>query len=845
MDIFSVNRDELSNVMRQYYDLKMEHKDVFVFFQLGDFYEMFFNDAIEVANLLELTLTSKSAGLKEKIPMCGVPLRSVDEYVRQLVRLEKKVALVDQEEVASDHKGLVGRKLRKIITPGTFQDLNNKDNNFLVSLEQTEEVRLSYLDVATGEGYNVSFLNLSQAVEYILKMNVKELIINTELDENIVEELKYHSVFVNQIHELFELEIKASFNPKYQLVNQIMYSYLKQNNQAVTHITSFDEIIVEDFMQLSINSQKQLELIETLKDQQYQGSLFSFLNKTKTAMGRRELKKIIISPLINQLEIDKRHNLVESLMRNPLVLNDLETFLGQIYDFERIIGRINDQVVNPKELEQLKKSLTVLPSLRSLLAQIEIPEVEKLLENYDDLTDVLGQLVATLTDEPPFTIKEGGIIAQGFNEEVDRLREISTNSSKWLIDFEIRMREETGIKNLKVKYNRIFGYFIEVTNSFISMVPDAFVRKQTMSNCERYITEELKEAENDILNAVDRLNNLEYAIYIELRTALLNYIPRLKKVAKIIAQIDVFSSFAKVALENRLSRPIFDESSEIKITELRHPIVEKTVNNYIVNDLEMTEAIDVLLITGPNMSGKSTYMRSVAINVIMAQIGCFVAAKEMKISVFDKIFTRIGASDDLSQGQSTFMVEMAETSQAIKGATAKSLILFDELGRGTSTYDGLALAKAIIEYIIDNIQAKTLFSTHYHELTQMESQVSKIKNVHVKAKEEDGGLTFFHKVLPGAVQKSYGIEVANLAKLPNEIIIKARHYMNQLEMEKANMQMTLGEVDIKAFDEITKLTDENQKLTEFVNKIKSVDINSLTPIEAINLLVKLKEEDVK
>lgn len=842
MEIKSIDPNQLSASMRQYYDIKMENFDCIIFFQLGDFYELFFDDAIEISNLLELTLTGKKAGLEERIPMAGIPIKALDEYLKVLMKYNKKVAIVDQDDTITPGSKLVTRRLKTIITPGTYHDSSTRDNVFIGCLVNEITPKLSYVDIATAECFNCELLNIDEAINEVIRLGIKELVIDFELNEDYVDMLGYYGVTVTSHRYRQELLATNGIiqNQKMANVNNLLIDFLDANHIRYDHLVNFILIESNDYMRLTLASQKQLELTETMKSSEYVGSLFWYLNDTKTAMGRRLLKQWITRPLVNVVEISKRHDFIEQMIGNPMVTENVRDILSEIYDFERIIGRINDNVIAPKEMYQLLKSIRRLEELKLVLNQYNDDQFTNFSSDIDPLVDIFQMLDEAIDENNQMSATNGDIIKPGFNSEVDRLRAVKGNSTKWLANFELEEREKTGIKNLKVKYNKVFGYFIEVSNGNKDLVPEHYVRKQTMTNAERFITNELKEAENEILNAAELITNLEYNLYVEIRMKLKLELSRLKSVAIKISTLDVLGAFASVALKNNLVKPEFTTNNEIEIIEGRHPIVEQMCDNYIVNDCVMDETNNTLLITGPNMAGKSTYMRQVVLIAIMAQIGSYVPATKAKLKVFDQIFTRIGASDDLAQGQSTFMVEMSETSYALKHATNDSLIIFDELGRGTSTYDGIALAHAIIEYLETNLDVKTLFSTHYHELTNLESEITSVKNVHVKAEEEsDNGLTFYHKVIPGAVQKSYGIEVAALAKLPVDVIYRSKQIMASLESTN-NTDVTKVEYNID-----TEMLETNKRLEQKMNKLEqllAVDVNTMTPIEAMMHLAQVKKE---
>ncbi len=856
MKIIEVNRDELTSGMRQYYDIKIDHLDKIVLFQLGDFYELFFEDAVEIANLLELTLTKKSAGLKEKVPMAGVPLSALDATVKRLMDFNRTVAIVKQDELNSVGKKLVHRNLERIVTPGTYYDATSNDNNFTVAISQKSQITVAYGDLATGEMFACNFINRDEAFNYIITLGIKEIIDPEKIFVSYQEVAENLELTVNNTYEFTNI----CETEEEQAVSYLT-EYLKfVTRDKIEHLQPVQFIDMNNYMQMSLQTQKQLELLVTLKENEASGTLYWFLNKTSTAMGRRALKRMVIQPLLNQIEINRRHNIVELMLKQSYITETTREILKQIYDFERLIGRLSDEQINPKELNQLKSSIGKIPELKANLSQFAHPILEEFADEIDNLDDVYKIIDKKLMEDAPMQIKDGNIIKSGFDKEVDRLRDIRSNSNKWLANFEIEEREKTGIKNLKVKYNKIFGYFIEVTNSFLNLVPEDYVRKQTMANCERYITEELKVAENDILNAAERLNILEMQLYTELRQELKTYITRLQSVAHKISYIDVMCAFATVSNENNLVRPEYNQDNKVELIESWHPIVKKLTKNFINNDVNFKHNEDIILITGPNMSGKSTYMRQFVLTVIMGQIGCFVPAKQANLKIFDRIFTRIGASDDLASGKSTFMVEMAETAEALNRATENSILIFDELGRGTSTYDGVALASAILEFIHENLNVKTMFSTHYHELVDLAGQFPKIKNVHVKAKKEDGKLKFYHKVLPGGVEKSYGIEVAKLANLPKVVTDRASILIKELEAshQKIENNETKSDLETLKFQEkkqvpLFELVAEGPKKikqepkaiiveSEIEKGIKELDLLTMSPLDALMYLNDLQNQ---
>ncbi len=834
MKLEDFNKSDLSNAMQQYYDFKINNINSIVLFQLGDFYEMFFEDAVEVATLLELTLTSKSAGLSHKVPMAGVPVNSLNDYVKKLMKFNKTVAIVEQTDELIPNSKLVQRRLKKIITPGTYFDETSLDNNYVASIYYGKELWLSYGDTSTGEMYNAQFGNIEMLFNELIVLNVKEVLDPFNILSNYDTIAKHY--FMQIISDkYFVAEIPLAKNSDVETSNQILLKYIDKILCGKTnHISTFKLIDKSLFMNMSINTQQQLELTATMRGNEYYGSLFWFLNKTNTAMGRRLLKKMILNPLILEHDIYYRHEIVEAMMNKFLTMEKINIELSAVYDFERLIGRISDMSILPKEVLQLKKSIARLPDIKVFLQEFDNEQLEKIANEIDPMENLHVLIEELICDDTSNNAKDGDVIKNGFSEEIDKLRALKKNSNAWLIDFEIKERKATGIKNLKIKYNRIFGYFIEITNGNVETIPGNYIRKQTMSNCERYITEELKIAEEKILNASDLCIRLEHELYLDLKEKLKTFINQLQELANKISFVDVMTSFAKVSLENHFTRPNFIESG-IDIKESSHPIIKLIQSNFIYNDIKLDEDTNIQIVTGPNMAGKSTYMRQLALTVIIGQIGCFVPARECNIKLFDKIYTRIGASDDLAQGKSTFMVEMTETAEALQNATANSLLIFDELGRGTSTYDGVSLAQSIIEYISENLSCTTFFSTHYHELIDLEERYNNIKNVHVRAEEIDGELMFFHKVLPGGVGKSYGIAVAKLADLPSRVISRANVIIRDLE--------SMHHIELKGSTPAINNIDEEKELLKIqVEKIRNLNIENITPLDALVLLNKIKND---
>ena len=837
-----VDIDKLSPMMRQYIEIKKECEDCIVFYRLGDFYEMFFEDAIIASRELELTLTGKQAGLEERVPMCGVPHHSYASYVEKLIDKDYKVAIVEQLEDPKTTKDTVKRGVVQIITKGTKMDsLEASDNNFIGNIYMYQyAVGISLIDVSTGEVYITILDNDNDIIsKYLAKKNVLEVIVSSSTDRNLVNILRTkYNIIVTITDNLLD---DKTYDYIYEdieddrlvtTLKHLLFYIIENKKGDMHHLQKAILLKSSNYLEFDNNTKRNLELTETLRRKERTYSLFWLLDKCKTAMGSRFLKETISSPLTSKKEIIRRYDIVSCLSTEFILRDELIKALDNVYDLERLTGRISYGNLNAKDLLQLKTSLEELPNIKRILKELKY---DKEINTYDELTSLLEKAIR---EDAPFTLKEGRLIKKGYNKELDELKEISSGSKDFILKLEQEERERTGIKTLKVGFNKIFGYYIEVSKSFIKDIKEEFGydRKQTLANCERYTTKLLKEKENIILGAEDKIINLEYKLFMDIREVVKRYIKDLQKTSKIICEIDMLQAFSVVSDEYKYTRPQITDENKVKLIESRHPVVEKVLNNnYVSNDIVMDNNTSILLITGPNMAGKSTYMRQMAITVIMAQMGCFVPAKEAQLPIFDKIFTRIGASDDLVSGSSTFMIEMEEANYAIANATDKSLILFDELGRGTATYDGMSLAEAILEYIHNNIKAKTMFSTHYHELTNLEKKLKHLKNVHVSAVEEDGKITFLHKIKNGSVDKSYGIHVASLANLPKELINNATKILNQYENKKTKVsnfeQTTL-------FEE-KELDKEENKLEE---KLKEIDPLYLTPIDALNLIFELKKE---
>lgn len=839
MERKDVDLNLVSPMMREYLQTKSEYEGIILFYRLGDFYEMFFDDAITASHELELTLTGKQCGLSERVPMCGIPHHALNVYLEKLIDKGYKVAICEQMEDPKTTKGIVKREVIQIVSKGTLTSpeiVNEKDFNYIASIKDYGYVyALSYADLLSGK-VCASLIkhDIDKLISQIVNLNIKELVLNKDFDTRVVNILKnnyniYISYYDNDetytSHNIFQNITDDKLIKNTSLLLNYLTNSLKQD---ITHVQMVEYIDTSIFLDLDKECIKNLELVETIRSKERQNSLLGFMDKTKTAMGSRLLKSFIISPSIDVDEITKRQNLTEKFINDFISTSELRNLLYEIYDLERLTGKVACSTLTAKDMLQLKGSIKVLPNINEILKRYDLP----LLETFDDIYKLLD---SSIKEDAPFTIKEGGIIKDGYNSEVDELRSIKTNGKDFISNFEREEKERTGIKGLKIGFNKVFGYYIEVPKGQINLVKEEFNydRKQTISNCERYITPLLKEKENLILTAEEKLNNLEYQIFISIKEEIKKSISKLQTVSSKIAYYDCIQSFAKIAEDYNFIKPTINSDNIVEIIGGRHPVVESVIESeYIDNDILMDKDTNILIITGPNMSGKSTYMREFGIIAILNQIGSYVPAKKCNIPIFDKIFTRIGASDDLVGGESTFMVEMKESANAIKNATSKSLILFDELGRGTSTYDGMSLAGAIIEYINENIKCKTLFSTHYHELTEMENKYSGIKNVHVKALEEEGNITFLHKVLPGSVDKSYGINVAKLADLPNNIIDRANELLVFYE-NKSNKK----EKVIKQFT--LDLDTKTDILREYIKTINPLEV---TPMQAINILDEIKKK---
>ncbi|WP_298472216.1 DNA mismatch repair protein MutS [Psychrobacillus sp. FSL W7-1457] len=857
----------ITPMMQQYLKIKEDYIDAFLFFRLGDFYELFHDDAIKAASILEITLTSR----KDGIPMCGVPHHAAQSYIETLISKGYKVAICEQVEDPKVAKGVVKREVVQLVTPGTLMEgkaLQNKTNYFIASADllSTEEVVFSYLDVSTGDGFTTIIKgDEKEVVQQLLALQAKELIVSEQLYLVINDLSSIHDFTLSIEQEELSDDEAAKYvvnHPAetYRTVKRLLKYIQKTQKRSLLHIQPFNFQERESFLAMDYHSKRNLELVSSIRSGDQKGTLLWLLDETVTAMGGRKLKQWIHQPLANKSAIESRLNIVTSFLDDFMLREDIKELFKEVYDLERLVGRIGFGSAGGRDLAQLRQSLSKIPQIKQLLLETQDETLQVLGEAIEDCQDIWRKLEDAISEQPPISVKDGGVIKNGYNDRLDKLRDASVNGKKWIAELERREREITGAKNLKIGYNRVFGYYIELTKSNIHLADESrYVRKQTLANAERYITDELKEKESLILSAEDESLVLEYELFSELREEIKQYIPLVQKLAKQISELDVFISFAEVAEKHRLTRPMFHDSNAMIIKEGRHPVVEKMMNNqlYVPNDCVLTEKENMLLITGPNMSGKSTFMRQVAITVIMAQIGCYVPAKSAELPIVDKIFTRIGAADDLAGGQSTFMIEMMESQHAIVNATSKSLLLFDEIGRGTSTYDGMSLAQAMMEYIHDHIGANTLFSTHYHELTELEQTLSMLRNVHVAATEQDGKVVFLHKLKEGPADKSYGIHVAELAQLPEEIISRARDILKSFEQQerKESNERNGANTQLSFFDEaasseapvaIVKAEETNEEENEtariIMKKLKKVNISGTTPLEALQLLYELQNE---
>lgn len=838
MDRLSVDRTKLSPMMLQYMEIKDRYPDTLIFFRLGDFYELFFEDADVCSRELELTLTGKNAGLSERVPMCGVPHHSAKIYIEKLISKGYKVAICEQLEDPKLAKGMVKRDVIEVVTKGTMVDLeflNEHDFNYIGTIfDYGYNYLIVYLDLSTGKVFGIFVPhNKTSLINEVLSLNLKEIIVENNFDIELINIFKNTYSISITINDLY---LEDEYKSVYEGINDerivkalknIMYHLHVTQLKDLSHLSHIEMVQKDDYLNMDIHTIRNLELLETLRLKERKFSLLWLLDKTKTAMGSRTLKSWLMNPLKDETKINKRLDYIESLNNNFLQREELMRDLYEVYDLERLTGKVICGSLNGRDLLQIKNSIKVIPDINRILNELKF---DITLNTHEELFKLLE---SSISEDAPISIKEGGIIKSGYNAELDELKSIRSGGKDFISGIEAKLKEETGINNLKVGYNKVFGYFIEVSKGNSKRVSEelGWERRQTLTNAERYITPELKEKEALVLNAEERIIDLEYNIFMEIKESVKGVLFELKETATLLSEIDSLCSLSLVSEEHHLIRPKFNNNHNLHIIDGRHPVVEVVSNNnYVKNDVIMDEFTSTLLITGPNMSGKSTYMRELAIIIIMAQMGSFVPAAEADLPIFDSIYTRIGASDDLVSGESTFMVEMIEAKNAIVNATENSLILFDELGRGTATFDGMSLARAILEYVNLKIKCKTLFSTHYHELTDLSDTIPSIKNVHVDAIEEDGKVTFLHKVKEGPIDKSYGIHVARLAGLPEDLLKRASEFLASYESHEKRevfVQQSLN------FEE----KHEDNKLEE---KIKEIDILKMTPMDAINFLYELK-----
>lgn len=856
MNLKDVDKSEFTPMMQQYIECKENYPDAIVFFRIGDFYEMFFEDAYIASRELEIALTGKDAGYKERVPMCGIPFHAYSGYAEKLISKGYKVAIVEQVEDPSQAKGLVKRDVVKIITPGTITEagLNEKENNFLAAIYETDaRYTLAYADVSTGQMYLTTIEDEEALANEILSLHAKEVICLSSLKLKILNTLhdNYQIVIsrcddtslIDDYKYLIEGLNLEKFKDDIPCISILINYISKTQRHNLYHLQPIKFYSSNQVLHLDPFSKRNLELTETLRQNQKSGSLLWLLDKCQTAMGSRKLHTWIDRPLIDRNEIIKRHNYVEALINNYVAKEEIKESLKTVYDLERIIGRISVGNANAKDLVQLRRSLANIPNFKKNVMALGTDDAISFANGIDTHEKLYDLLDKALVDDPPLQIKEGGMIKPLYNKDLDELKEISGSSKDWILKFEAQERERTGIKTMHVGYNRVFGYYIEVSKGALQNLTDSdhYERKQTLANAERFITPELKKYEQIVVGSTEKIQKLEYDLFIEIRDVCQGFTKSLQQLADKISTIDCLLAFAEVSVKYNYVRPEISLKREVNIVEGRHPVIETFLKDeYVKNDV-IINSYNTILITGPNMSGKSTYMRMLALIVIMAQIGCFVPAKSATLMIFDAIFTRIGASDDLISGQSTFMVEMLEANFAIKNATKDSLILFDELGRGTSTYDGMALAQAIIEYVHEKIGCVMLFSTHYHELILLDKTLKHLKNVHVDAKESKGGVVFLHKVLDGGADKSYGINVASLAGLPRSLIERSKKILEALEENNSASGINLDLFNFDAYEEEPQ-NQEEEKAYNLKHALEILDIDSLTPREALDWLYKEKNK---
>ena len=876
---------ELTPMMKQYMETKSQYQDCILFYRLGDFYEMFFEDALTASRELEITLTGKNCGQEERAPMCGVPYHAVEGYLNRLVAKGYKVAICEQVEDPKQAKGIVKREVVRIVTPGTNLDtqaLDETKNNYIMCIVYiADRYGVSIADISTGDYFVTELPDGSRLMDEIYKFSPSEIICNeafymSGMDLDTMKEKLGITIYSldswyfddamcrEKLLEHFKVSSFAGLGLEDYDCGVIsagaLLTYLPETQKnSLSNLTHLTPYVTGKYMMLDSSTRRNLELCETLREKQKRGSLLWVLDKTRTAMGARTLRKFVEQPLIDKNEINRRLDAVEELKEQAISREEIREYLSPVYDLERLITKITYGSANPRDLTAFKSSLEMLPPIRYILEEMKVPLLQEIYEDLDALEDLCDLVTKAIREEPPIAMKEGNIIREGYNEEVDKLRRAKSDGKDWLAKLEEDEREKTGIKNLKIKYNKVFGYYLEVTNSYKDLVPDYYTRKQTLANAERYITPELKELEDMILGAEDKLYALEYELYSEVRETIAAQVERIQKTAKAVAGLDVFTSLALVAERNHYVRPKINEKGIIDIKEGRHPVVEKMIPNdmFISNDTYLDDKKNrISIITGPNMAGKSTYMRQTALIALMAQVGCFVPAQSANIGLSDRIFTRVGASDDLASGQSTFMVEMTEVANILRNATSKSLLILDEIGRGTSTFDGLSIAWAVVEYISDSklLGAKTLFATHYHELTELEGKIENVNNYCIAVKEKGDDIVFLRKIVKGGADKSYGIQVAKLAGVPDLVINRAKEIVEELSDEditsrvseiaarehtakKKGRSKKYDEVDIAQMSLFDTVKDD-----DVLNELKEIDVTNLTPIDALNTLYRLQNK---
>lgn len=877
----TIDIKKLSPMMAEYVKTKQQYKDCILFYRLGDFYEMFFEDALTVTKELEITLTGKDCGLEERAPMCGVPFHAAETYINRLIEKGYKVAICEQVEDPKKAKGLVKREVIRVVTPGTTLDaasLDESKNNYLMSIVSMEDhFGCAIADISTGDCFLTEVDKPQKLLDEINKFVPAEIICNDAFfmsgvdtddlknrlgicvfpldawyfDDSLCKRTLKEHFHVNTLEGLgiqdYDIGVIAS---------GALFLYLQETQKsALSHMAGIRPYAAEKYMLIDSSSRRNLELVETLREKNKRGSLLWVLDKTKTAMGARTLRSYVEQPLIDAQKINRRLEALEELNKSPMLRDEIREYLNPIYDLERLISRISYQSANPRDLIAFASSLEMLPHIRQILKDFKTPLLTELYEDMDPLEDIASLIKSAIVDEPPLAQKDGGIIREGYHEDVDKFRRSRTDGKKWLTELEVREKERTGIKSLKIKYNRVFGYSLEVTNSFKELVPENYIRKQTLTNAERYITQELKDLEDLILGAEDKLYALEYELFCEARDKVGAEVVRIQKTAKAVAALDVFASLALVAQRNNYVRPKINESGVLDIKNGRHPVVEQMIEHdmFIANDTYLdNQKKRVSIITGPNMAGKSTYMRQTALIVLMAQIGSFVPADKANIGIVDRIFTRVGASDDLASGQSTFMIEMTEVANILRNATSRSLLILDEIGRGTSTFDGLAIAWAVIEHISDTklCGAKTLFATHYHELTELEGKISGVNNYCIAVKEKGDDIVFLRKIVKGGADKSYGIQVAKLAGVPDSVICRAKELVEELSdaditaavkdltsSSKKKQKIVYDQVDMAQMSLFDTVQDN-----DIVEEIRNLDMSHLTPMEAMNILYNLQNK---